>query len=183
MHSRTPGMREDARRGVPHVAAALTVLVAIVLAAMFPGRAYGAVYKCANAKSAVVYQDTPCSEGHELSNFDRNPPTLSVVPFAKPPASSQRADARPTVAVRELARSERKRDARGGDVRERSHLATGMSEAEVLRRAGRPDVTSAGRGRDGRRWIYLPVAGDAQTITTVTIKGGSVTDVDRKVVY
>ncbi len=38
------------------------------------------VYKCSNAGTGVVYQDTPCAPGTELRNFATDPPTLSVVP-------------------------------------------------------------------------------------------------------
>jgi hypothetical protein len=56
-----------------------------------------------------------------------------------------------------------------------------MSEAEVVMRIGRPDVESKGRGKSGKRWAYLPAAGDANTLTTLTIAGGAVVDVERKV--
>jgi hypothetical protein len=162
------------------LACAATMLA--VLVATCTG-AHAAVYKCANGKAPVVYQDAPCREGQEISNFERDPPTFSVVPFARPNSPREGARMQGRVPAREPVRAEKKRRERAGDAAERKHLATGMAEAEVLRRIGRPDVTSGGRGKEGRRWIYLPVDGDAQTITTVTFKAGAVADVDRKVVY
>ena len=44
------------------------------------------------------------------------------------------------------------------------------------------DVTTGGSQRSGRRWAYLPRPGDPDTMTTLTLQGGSVTDVDRKLV-
>jgi hypothetical protein len=56
-----------------------------------------------------------------------------------------------------------------------------MSEGEVLRRAGVPDLRSARHGRL-LRWTYLPAPGDAQTLTTVRFEDGKVVAVERVVV-
>ena len=64
-------------------------------------------------------------------------------------------------------------------------LGEGLSEAEVLRRIGKPEVdAAAGRKqrKDGKHWSYLPAAGDADTITNISIAGGVVTAVQRKIV-
>ena len=58
----------------------------------------------------------------------------------------------------------------------------GMSEAEVILKVGRPDVEAKGRGKQGHRWSYMPTAGDPDTLTTLTLAGGKVTQVERKVV-
>ena len=57
-----------------------------------------------------------------------------------------------------------------------------MSEAEVIMRIGRPDVRTKEHGKTGgRRWSYLPAVGDAETLTTLTLAGGQVVDVERRI--
>jgi hypothetical protein len=57
-----------------------------------------------------------------------------------------------------------------------------MSEGEVLAKLGAPDMT-AGRGKAKQaRWTWLPAAGDPDTITTLILVDGVVTNVERKVV-
>src|SRR5437867_13131409 len=53
--------------------------------------AQAAVYKCANDKGGVVYQDTACAPGRELRNLDADPATLSVVPGIPVPAAKSAA--------------------------------------------------------------------------------------------
>ena len=154
------------------------VVLAVALLALAASSAQAAVYKCATDKG-VVYQDEACPPGRELRNFDEDPPTLSVVPgtpvpVARPPASNK--PPKPTPA-----RSTTVHKARSGNAAERRFIRAGMSEAEVVMRIGTPDVDSKGRGKNGRRWAYLPAAGDPNTMTTVTIAGGTVVDVERKV--
>jgi hypothetical protein len=57
-----------------------------------------------------------------------------------------------------------------------------MTTAEVVARVGRPDMQSSGGRKEGQHWSYLPTAGDADTLTTVTFAGGTVSRVERKVV-
>jgi len=139
---------------------------------------HAAVYKCANEKGGVIYQDTPCPPGKELRNLDADPATLSVVPGAPVPAvkSAAAPAAKParvqtgTVKVK------------GGNPAERKFIQAGMSEAEVILKVGRPDVEAKGRGKEGHRWSYMPTASDPDTLTTLTLAGGKVTHVERKVV-
>ncbi|MDQ2963198.1 MAG: DUF4124 domain-containing protein [Pseudomonadota bacterium] len=139
--------------------------------------ANAAIYKCANEKGGVVYQDTACIPGKELRNLDADPATLSVVPGTPVPAANPAAApaAKParvqtgTVKVK------------GGDPAERKFIQSGMSEAEVVFKVGRPDIEAKGRGKNGQRWSYLPTAGDPDTLTTLTLAGGKVTHVERKV--
>ena len=153
--------------------AAVLAVVALFLAPL----AQAAIYKCATDRG-VVYQDAACPPGKELRNLDEDPATLSVVPgtsvpAARPPASSRspsRAAARATA-----------RKVKSGNAAERRFIHTGMSEAEVIMRIGRPDVDSKGKAKSGRRWAYLPATGDPDTMTTLTIAGGTVVDVERKV--
>jgi hypothetical protein len=154
--------------------AAVFAVVTLLLAPL----AQAALYKCA-AERGVVYQDAACPLGKELRNLTEDPPTLSVVPGTPVPAARPvarngspppRATARATV-----------RKQKPGNAAERRFIHTGMSEAEVIMRIGRPDVQSKGRGKSGRSWAYLPAAGDPDTMTTLTIAGGTVVDVERRV--
>ena len=159
---------------------ALTSAILLLLTfATLPAAA--SVFKCAAEKGDVVYQDVPCSAGRELRNFDTDPPALTIIPStpaAAAPAAARSGSERAEKPGRDAAR----RDADDRRASERKFVRSGMSEAEVLQRLGRPDVTTGGSQRAGRRWAYLPRPGDPDTMTTLTLQGGSVTDVDRKLV-
>ena len=75
--------------------------------------------------------------------------------------------------------------AMAADASERKFIREGMSEGEVLMKIGRPDSESTDSGGGARvavkRWIYLPTNGDSQTMTTIVVKDGRVTEVDRQV--
>jgi hypothetical protein len=137
-----------------------------------------AIYKCAGPGTAPVYQDEPCAAGKELRNFDADPPNLSIVP-GRPNAAAIR-ETSPARAPREPKPKADKRAKARGDPAERKHVRVGMSDGELIARLGAPDVTAG--GRKGTRWTWLPVDGDPDTITTVTLANGTVVDVDRKVV-
>jgi hypothetical protein len=141
--------------------------------------AHAGVYKCANEKG-VVYQDTACAPGKELRNLDTDPATLSVVPGT--PVPGRTATAEPAVKAPRARTSTAKKRDRGGDPAERKFLRAGMTETEVLYKIGHPDVELSGRRKGGQQWSYMPVAGDPDTLTTVTFAGGKVDRVDRKVV-
>jgi hypothetical protein len=57
-----------------------------------------------------------------------------------------------------------------------------MTEAEVVHCINRPDLRQGARRKDGQRCSYLPSAGDADTLTTVTFVNATVSRVERKVV-
>ena len=141
--------------------------------------------KCRGDQGSVVYQDEPCRPGTELRNFDTDPATVSVVPgwpaAATPvPPAAQRTRAAP------VARRAPEQKQSSGKAAERRFIRAGMSESEVIRRIGEPEVdarSSRKQGKDGKHWSYLPAAGDPDTITTLTIVGGLVADVERKVVH
>ncbi len=140
--------------------------------------------KCKGDRRSVVYQDEPCKPGTELRNFDTDPATVSVVPgspmAATPlPAVAQRSRAAPA------ARRAPEQKPSSGKAAERRFIRTGMSESEVIRRIGKPEVDTRGsrkQGKEGKHWSYLPAAADPDTITTLTIVGGLVANVERKVV-
>ena len=139
--------------------------------------AHAAVYKCANEKGGVIYQDTACAPGKELRNLDAEPATLSVVPGTPVPAAKAAVPATKPARVQTGTVK-----VKGGNPAERKFIQAGMSEAEVILKIGRPEVEAKGRGKDGRRWSYMPTAGDPDTLTTLTLAGGKVTHVERKVV-
>jgi hypothetical protein len=142
--------------------------------------ANGGPYKCRGMGTTPVYQDEPCAPGRELRNFATDPPNVSVIPFVHPSAPpSPRAATRSERPPRSSAKAAKARPA--VDPAERRHLKEGMTEGEVLARLGAPDLQS---GKGGRKasWTYLPVAGDAQTVTLVRFENGRVDSVERRVV-
>jgi hypothetical protein len=140
--------------------------------------AHAAVYKCASEKGGVIYQDIACAPGKELRNLDAEPATLSVVPGTPVPAAN--AAAAPATKPARVQTGTVK--VKGGNPAERKFIQAGMSEAEVILKIGRPEVEAKGRGKEGRRWSYMPTTGDPDTLTTLTLAGGKVTHVERKVV-
>ena len=68
---------------------------------------------------------------------------------------------------------------------DRRFIREGMSEGEVLMKIGRPDSESSDSGGGARvavkRWIYFPSPNDPQTITTIVLRDGTVTEVSRQV--
>jgi hypothetical protein len=144
--------------------------------------AHAQVYKCAAEGKAPVYQDTPCPDGRELRNFAADPATVSVLPMPPAPGSTTRLTAPPPPAKPRATGSEKKGKSRGGNPAERRYLSPGMHEGEVLARVGAPDLRSGGGSRKLARWTYMPVEGDAQTLTTVVFEYGKVVEVERKVV-
>ncbi|MGH8798649.1 MAG: DUF4124 domain-containing protein [Casimicrobiaceae bacterium] len=155
------------------------IVLSLLCAAPAPARA--AVFKCAGDKGSVIYQDVPCSPGRELRNFDIDPPALSVVPGIPTIAPPQAAASRSARASKP-SRGDAARQAGDAKAAERKFVRSGMSEAEIVHRIGRPDVTSGGGRKGGRRWAYLPAPGDPNTMTTLTLRDGSVVDVERKVI-
>jgi len=155
---------------------AACALFALGVAPALP--AHAGVYKCAGDKGAVIYQDSPCAPGKELRNLDVDPASLSVVPGTPVPRVSSKP---PPVRREPKVRAATVRS-RGGDPNERKFLRTGMTESEVVYKIGHPDMQLNARRKEGRQWSYLPIAGDTNTLTTVTFVGGKVSHVERKVV-
>ncbi len=142
-----------------------------------------------------MYQEDPCKPGKELRDFERDPATVSVVPFGGAPADSAKASSGSAKASSKAAsssrgsselpatsaRAARKATDAARNPAERKFLAPGIGEGEVVARIGRPDM-STGAGRKTVRWTYLPAPEDPQTITTLTFELGRLIQVERKFV-
>ncbi len=72
-----------------------------------------------------------------------------------------------------------------GDASKRKFITKGMTEGEVVLKIGKPDNESALSGSGAavveKVWSYFPADQDAQAFTTITLKNGVVTAVDRNV--
>jgi len=161
----------------------LATCVLATLAAATAARAD--VYKCAGEGGVPVYQEMPCAKGKELRNFQLDPPEITVLP-AQPRANAAPAAKAPSgkAAPPDVKPNDAKpgKSALAGDASERKFVRTGMSEAEVLAKLGHPDMTVGGKNGKPTRWTYMPAPGDPETITSVTLTKGTVTEVDRKAV-
>ncbi len=158
----------------------MALVFALVPAA---GSAQG-MFKCAGRDGTPIYQDGPCPQGTELRDFQADPATVSVVPMRPAPGTTTRLSAPPSraKATAERSSSAKAKPEKTGDPAERRHVRPGMGEGEVLARLGTPDLQSGGKGRREARWTYMPVPGDAQTLTTLLFEYGKVVEVERKVV-
>ena len=165
---------------------ALAACAVAALAA--PPFARADVYKCAGDKGPV-YQEMPCAKGKELRNFQLDPPEITVLPAqpradVAPPGKAPLAKAPAAKAAQETKSNDAKpgKSALSGDASERKFLRTGMTEAEVLAKLGQPDMTVGGKNGKAVRWTYMPAPGDPETITSLILSKGTVTEVDRKAV-
>jgi hypothetical protein len=177
--------RHRFRSGSLRHAAAAFALATLAVAPV----ARATVYKCTGEGGGVVYQETPCTKGKELRNFDTDPPEISVVPAYTGPSPRSDVPALPGAAPAAKAPRDTRNNGTtaapgkaSGDATGRKFIHQGMTEAEVLARIGRPDATSGGSKQHQGRWSYLPAEGDPDTVTTITFSGGAVSDVTRKVV-
>jgi len=167
---------------IPNPAAFAIRIGSTILLAACASVASAGVYKCARDDGTVMYQEEPCPAGKELRDFERDPASLSVIPFRIPNEPAERTSSSPNaVSSGKSERPSRKSEERQGNPAERKFLVPGIGEGEVLARIGRPDVSS-GTGRKTMRWTYLPVPEDPQTVTTLTFELGRLVQVERKVV-
>jgi hypothetical protein len=192
----TMSMLATHRPAVLRLAAMLLLTSCAAWMPAFAPAASADVFKCQNDNGAAVYQDTPCSAGRELRNFQDDPPTLSVVPFqsggtapaasssgsssTSPATSTRKSSTRASGSSRSGGKSAK---AEAGNAGERKYLHVGMTDAEVIARIGPPDMRSSATGsHHGARWSYLPHANDPQTITTLTMVNGKVSNIERSMV-
>lgn len=157
---------------------ALLVLLPGFLAA---GPAKATLYLCQADDGGKVYQNEPCPPDRQLRRIEEDT-RVNVLP-STPPPPRRAEEPRPVAkAVRET-RAERKKAL--GNPEERRFIREGMEESEVLLKLGPPDVRGTGPAPSGRgkarRWVYMPVPQDPDTITTVLLQQGKVVGVERKV--
>ena len=178
-----------------HCTSALFATALAAIAALsWPLVATAGLYKCLRDDGTVMYQEDSCPSGRELRDFERDPATVSVVPFSVPPPQnsteavprSRASSARSTESRKfgdNKTRASTKAKAEGGAINaaERKFLVPGIGEGEVVARIGRPDMSTAA-GRKTIRWTYLPAPDDPSTITTLTFELGRLIQVERKVV-
>jgi len=171
----------------------LRFVVLATVAASFAAGSSGALatmIRCQDASGKVTYQDSTCPNGARGVPID--PYQSSGTRFAtrdeinramkpEPPPKPPRAD-----------RSAPRKARASGDPAERRFIATGSTAAQVRAKIGEPDYTERApgtahskskRNSGGQQWVYLPTQGDAQTTTTLTLKDGVVTRVERRVTY
>jgi len=169
---------------VPLRRAALAAALCAALGLVAPARA--TIYKCAGSDGTPVYQDNPCPAGKELRDFDKDPPTVSVMPLVPPPGAGtgtrETSPAKPPADKAKPAPKGKVAAASGASAAERKFLAPGINEGQVLARLGPPDMKSGGGTRKTARWTYLPAAEDPGTLTTLTFESGRLVEVERKVV-
>ena len=169
----------DARANGRNRTIAAAIAAALALAA---APAWATIHKCEGPNGAPVYQDEPCPAGKEIRDFDKDPPTMSVMPLAPPVGTTTRQALPPSSQPKIKTGARVKPPQPSGNPAERKFLAPGINEGEVLTRVGPPDVKSGGNGRKIARWSYLPVPEDPGTITTLTFEHGRLVEVERKVV-
>jgi hypothetical protein len=168
--------RRSRRRGT------IRAFALVLSIAAFPAAA--TIYKCQGASGAPVYQDEPCAAGKELRDFDKDPPTVSVMPLGPPVGTTTRQalPLAPSSQPKIKTGARVKPAAPAGNPADRKFLAPGINEGEVVTRIGAPNMKSGGNGRKIARWTYLPVPEDAGTITTLTFEHGRLVEVERKIV-
>ena len=71
------------------------------------------------------------------------------------------------------------------DPRDRGFLSLGTPEGEVVFKIGKPDHEAFVRNAKGqpeeKTWTYFPHYRDPQTLTIVTLRGGVVAHIERKI--
>jgi hypothetical protein len=168
----------------PSFRAALPRLVGILgaLATFLHGAAHADVFKCAGEGGRPIYQESPCPTGKELRNFQTDPPEITVLPGSKLEVPAPSAPGTKGAKEAKGDKASTKTAKVRGDPGERKFLRNGMSEAQVLARLGPPDATTGSKSTKQQRWSWFPADGDPETVTTVTLASGVVTNVERTVV-
>jgi len=147
--------------------------------------------RCQDAAGRITYQNTTCPDGARGVPID--PYTSSGARFATRQEINRALKPEPaekTRPAKAAADTHRGKPRRTGDAAERRFITPGTPATAVRERLGEPDYTERkvkGSGRKaiaaGQQWVYLPAQGDPQTTTTLTVKEGVVTAVERRVTY
>ena len=165
---------------------ATALLIAGLMLGTQAAEAPASVLRCKTADGRISYQDSSCPNGARGEPVDDTPnqgfefATKQQIRKAMRPPPEER---------RYLARNRQVHTPQALNAGERRFILPGLAAAEVRQRIGAPDhvvykSSSYGKrpSRDAsQRWIYLPAADDPQTTTTVSVKGGMVLHVDRRV--
>ena len=71
------------------------------------------------------------------------------------------------------------------DASERKFIREGMHESEIILKIGKPDHETFIKNEKGqpeeKSWSYFPHFRDSQTLTIITLRGGVVAKVERKI--
>ena len=165
----------------------IAAAVAMSSAMMLPIDASAAVVRCTTADGQVIYQDSTCPHGTRGQPVDETPNKGFRFAEEKDIRRLQRPPREP--AVERHPRASKLRIRWPASAAERRFITAGTSIAEVRRKIGAPDhivrpsTASGKRPRPDapQRWVYLPADEDPQTTMTLTVKGGMVLHVERKV--
>jgi len=159
---------------------------ALAFGAAFAWPAQATIYKCEGPAGVPLYQDTPCPAGKVLRDFDKDPPTVSVMPLTTTPlpGTTTKRSLPPPASNGKIKNGAKTKAAAfpPGKAGERKFVAPGINEGEVMTRLGPPDMKSGGGSRKVARWTYLPAPDDPGTVTTLTFESGRLVEVERKVV-
>ena len=170
----------------------ISVCIGLWLAAAWAGvqmPASAAVIRCLASDGTVSYQDKSCPNGMRGDPVDATP--NQGFRFATRDQIEKAMRAPPADPPPPRARIARTKAKRVYNADERRFMRTGMHLEEVRRRIGPPDQVARPSSTSSRRpdrnvsqqWVYLPVEGDAQTTTVLTVRRGMVLHVDRKVTH
>ena len=172
----------------------------VVAAFAVSAAAEAGVVRCTAPDGRITYQDSACPKGSRSDPVDEG--VNEGITFAdrkeiqrvRRERASERASERGGGGrVRVISSSERAARAASKaaptNAGERRFISAGMSASDVRARIGAPDqivrpssstAKPASKG-SMQRWIYLPAADDPQTTTVLSVRGGVVTMVDRRV--
>ena len=139
---------------IPNPAAFAIRIGSTILLAACASVASAGVYKCARDDGTVMYQEDPCPPGKELRDFEREPASLSVIPFRIPNEPVERTPS-PRNAASSASKSDRpsrKSDERGGSAARANHgLGTTLRSTCTRRPSSNVSVVtvcgSSGAGR------------------------------------
>jgi hypothetical protein len=157
------------------------------------------VYRWTDKDGKVHYSDTPppgnkSARPIDLPNAKPGAPDLTIAPKAAAPAQAAPQAPAPVAAAPQQAPAVAPRSNRGMSFDTYVLLRAGMSEGELIQRAGEPDYASSDgvvgstvrRGRrvetfsdlEFKKFYYYPTPSDPFT-TVVTLTGGYISDLQR----
>jgi hypothetical protein len=140
-------------------------------------------YKWVDERGGVVYGDKPPAS-RSADPVDTEPNGMVGVPVTRKPGLEEQVGivtrpAAPPMPA-EAAAPASPPGVRGMEFETYIRLQAGMSEGELLLRAGKPDQQSVENFRDDvvKSYYYLPTSGNPY-ITLVTLRGGRIANIER----